>query len=217
MKKLAQALLVTVALLAGSSYLFAASSTVQSDFSATVTGVFQIAFYPRAGIDVSDPTIQFPNGQVTFPAITDLAVPMVYPTGRAERDGKSDVGILCLTNTGDPWNLKIHMVSTTIGHDNFIVYIPANAYFRNNDPATALGGVNFQEGWWKMWDVPTTVYAVYDHYSVNMPWGTLLTFNFAIVPSGKLSLKQPLDTCNGDPLSTGTHTATIYYTMTTFV
>ncbi len=212
MKKLLTCISTLVMVLAICVYAFAATApALTSAVTGTVSTVFSVVFYPRTGIDKTDENIQFPNGQVVFGAI-DPTKSIVYPTGRSESDGKSDVGILGLCNTGASWGLKMHQ--TGIPSDNFGIYIPAAAYNRNVDPAEVLGGLQHSEGWYKAWTSAHTVYIADASHKNTLPWGTLLTFSFAVVPTGKL-VPDLGETFDGSPLPSGPVNVTVYYTMTT--
>ncbi len=212
MKRLIAPLVLMIVVMM-SGYVFASESQINSSVTASVDGTFSVEFYPRPGLDDPDANIQFPSGgPITFTNV-DPTETIVYPDGRAEGDGKSDVGILCLSNTGEQFYLKIHMTSATVDDDNLIVYIPANVTYRND--GSTLGGVQHSEGWYPLWkDSAHTVYQADSNHWNTIPWGTLMTFSFALVPSGKFTPSQG-QPCNGEPLSSGSHSATIYYTMTT--
>ncbi len=215
MKRLALLGLIMAMVILGGNYVFADESQISSLVTANVQNTFTVAFYPRSGVDNPDPNIQFPSGGPILFTDVDPSETIVYPDGRAENDGKSDVGILCLSNIGQQFYLKIHMTSATIEDDNLVVYIPAKAYNRNQDPSEELGGVQHSEGWYPLWkDTPHTVYMADSNHWNTLSWGTLLTFSFALIPSGQFTPDVGVP-CNGTPLSAGSHSATIYYTMST--
>ncbi len=195
---MAMAFVVLVAGFAIAADDYTATSTVTAD----VGSVFEIAFY-------SDTNIQFPTGgPITFTDV-DASQSMVYPDGRAEGDGKSDVGLLLLSNDGGDVNLKVHVAG--IDNDNFVVYIPNEVYYRNT--GETLGGLQHSEGWYAMWNAPHTIYTADAGHLLTAPLGTLITLSYAIVPSGHLE-DGGVTVCSGDPLGGGSHSATIFYTLT---
>jgi len=214
MKKL---ILVVLALVVAGmfNYALAASDTVTVTASATVTSAFDLAFYPRSGIDAADNNIVFPTGALTFPAISG-AEAMVYPSNRAANDGKSDIGLLFLSNqannvTANRWGVKLSM-SGNIPSDNIIVYINGQAFNRNVNPAVNLGGVQQSVGWHKVETSDMLLYRADDNHLLTTPWGTLVTLSFAIIPSGKFT-DNSVQICNGNPLSAGSYNASILFTM----
>ena len=66
--------------------------------SVTASTVFSMGFYIDQNVIYST-TVPFSN--------VDPQESMVYPNGRAENDGKSDTGVVCIANIGDPWYLQI--------------------------------------------------------------------------------------------------------------
>lgn len=214
------ALVLTVALGIG-SYAFAVElSTVTATVSATVTGDFEVKFYPRSGIDNADTNIVFPTGAITFPAITGTET-MVYPQGRSENDGKSDIGVLCLSNlannvTTNRWGLKMKMTGN-IPSDNIIVYIPEYAYNRNAPTGSnTLGGIQRAKGWYKVETSDMLIYKADDNHLLTTQWGTLITFSFAVIPSGKFT-DGARQVCDGQALAAGSYSASVIFTMATGV
>ena len=236
MKKVILIVLLGLVMVLGisvNSYLFAVEIESTS-VSVDVAQVFTMAFYPRS-VDDPDANIRYANGQIDFPDITAAMIAnpidnaMVYTTNWVDSDLKSDVGILCISNTGADWKLGIHMTtsSPSLTWDNFVVYVPEFGYYRNIEGTElAAGGGGYLGGaeakrWNRMpLDNPMRVFTGSGDYANTAPWGTLMTFGFAIVPSGSLTL-SPLDeyfpnfqVCNGTPIDAGSHNVTIKYTMT---
>ncbi len=203
--------------------VFASEDIETSVVAATVNPIFAIEFYPRVGPypDQADAGILYPDGQVTFPAIDPLSQEaMVYsalkPPVVPGVDAPSDVGVLCFSNTDEDWGLKIHMVSTTVASNNFVVYLsdPTKiATYRNT--GESLGGGQKNEGWHPLWKAGEIIYKTDSNHKNTPPWGTLLTFTYAIIPSGQFELDDGTVVCNGYPLTGVTHDLTIFYTMTT--
>lgn len=214
MKKL---ILVVLALVVAGmfNYACAAEDSATVTASATVTPMFDLAFYPRPVIDVADTNIVFPTGALTFPAITG-AESIVYPTTRAENDGKSDIGLLFLSNqannvTANRWVVRMRQ-SGNIAPDNLIVYVNGAAYNRNVTPSVNLGGVQQSVGWHKIETTDMLLYRADDNHLLTTPWGTLMTLSFAIIPSGKFT-DNSVQICNGSPLAAGSYNASIVFTM----
>jgi hypothetical protein len=220
MRKIFLLALVLAVVLGIVSYAFAVEpSTTTAIVSATVKGDFEVKFYPRSGIDNADTKIVFPTGAITFPAITGTET-MVYPQGRSENDGKSDIGVLCLSNlannvTTNRWGLKMKMTGN-IPSDNIIVYIPEFAYDRNITGSNTLGGIQRSKGWYKVETSDILIYKADDSHLLTTQWGTLMTFSFAIIPSGKF-MDGTRQVCNGPALPAGSYSASIIFTMTTGV
>jgi len=214
MKKLI--LVVLVLAVAGMvNYAFAATASQTVTASATVTSTFDLAFYPRPGIDAADNNIAFPTGAITFPSISG-AEAMVYPTGRSVNDNRSDVGLLCLSNqannvTANRWGVRMSQTGN-IPSDNIIVYINGQAFNRNVNPAVNLGGIQQSVGWHKVDTTNMILYRADDNHLLTTPWGTLITLSFAIIPSGKFT-DNSVQICNGSPLPAGSYNASILFTM----
>lgn len=210
------------------SYVFAQQTdTVTATATATVTSIFDVAFYPRPLIDFMpdgsvDASIKSPTGAMTFPPITG-SESMVYPSNRSANDGFSDIGILCLSNLANNvpanrWGLKMRMTGN-IPSDNIVVYVSGAAWDRNATTSTNLGGVQMATGWNKVPTTDTLLYRADDNHLFTTTWGTLMTFSFAIVPSGKLTVagQQYPNVCQGSPLPAGSYNASIIFTMTTSI
>ena len=209
MKKLLAILAVTFMLC---SVAYAAEVSTSTAVSVTVNPVFGIEFYTDT--NVAD------GSSLGFPTIdsSNIGDAMILPTGRSSGDGLSDAGILCLSNTGEDWALQINLDSSTAGltSDNLAVYVPGSAYYRND--GTALGS-NKTEGWYQMWDAPESVYIADEYHVNNTPFGTLMTFSYAILPQGNATINSGLATeytiGGGSAISAATHAASVKYTMTT--
>jgi hypothetical protein len=213
MRKMSLLVMVLMAVCGMASYALAAT-TVTATVSATVNTDFNIAFYPRPSMNETDANITFPTGVITFPAIKGNET-IVYPTGRSQGDGKSDIGLLGLSNLpngGTQWGIEMQM-SGNIPPDNIVVYVPANAYFRNTTPATALATAK-TAGWYKAETSQVVLYRADVNHLLTDPWGTLLTLSFAIIPSGKFTDGTRV-VCNGNPLPAGSYSGSALFTMAT--
>ncbi|MEA3328952.1 MAG: hypothetical protein U9Q08_04410, partial [Candidatus Omnitrophota bacterium] len=122
------------------SHLFADEESETTEIDFEVEEIFEIAFYPRDGIDESDENIAYPDGEVEFDDIDPMElgddgypIAMVPSEERASSSNEdlSDVGILCVSNNGNGWKLGIHMEDTDLTKDNFVVYVPEFGYYRN--------------------------------------------------------------------------------------
>jgi len=214
MKKL---ILVVLALVVAGmfNYAFAASDTATVTASATISPMFDLAFYPRPVIDDPDGNIFFPTGALSFPTITG-AESMVYPTGRAASDGFSDIGLLFLSNqannvTANNWVVRMRQ-SGNIPPDNLVVYVNGEAYNRNIAKPNDIGGVKQGVGWHKIETADMLLYKADLNHLLTTPWGTLMTLSFAIIPSGKLTVGT-VQICNGSALAAGSYNASIIFTM----
>lgn len=165
----------------------AVDQTLASSVSADVAGEFSLAFF-------SDPSIvhgaTIPFGSID-PTITDN-----LPTGRAQGDGKSDVGLLCTSNTGNTWYLKMHVdgVSALAGKIDCYLGQPTD----RNTGGPASGGLTYGD-WFTIQTAAETVYTAGAGDVVNTPFGTLA------------SLSVRLD---GTGLTDGGYSATVTYTLT---
>lgn len=158
-----------------------------SAVSATVASEFSLAFYSDANI-VHGATVPF---GVIDPAATDN-----LPSGRTSGDGLSDVGLLCTSNAGNTWYLKIDVngLSPLAGKLDCYMGQP----WDRNVGGPASGGLTYGD-WFTIATAPETVYTAGAGDVVNTPFGTLAT----------LSLRL-----DGTGLTDGAYSATVTYTLT---
>ena len=189
MKKLLGILTVAVMVGCVATGAFAADQTKTTDINATVGGVFSLAFY-------NDAKVLF-NTSITFTTV-DPSNAYNYPDGRAEGDGKSDIGLLATSNQGVKWYLKINLNSGSSLAGKLGAYMsqPVNRNWGTDaDGARTNGDV-----WWNLPTTATTIYtagAVGDY--TNTPFGTLATLSYKI---------------DGTGMAPGSATGTVTYTLT---
>jgi len=190
MKKLLVVLMATITigcLIVNASY--AAQLTQTSSVDVTVGTVFSLEFYNDANV--------LYNTVIPFGTI-DATNAYNYPTGRAEGDLKSDVGLVVKTNRNESWVLKLNVgaADTLLGSLGAYFGQPTN---RNTNPGTpALGTRPFGDNWFNIPGTATTIYTADASEKVNTPFGTLATLGFKI---------------DGTVLSPGAKSATITYTL----
>lgn len=124
-----------------------------------------------------------------------------YPDGRSENDGKSDVGLVIISNTSEVWYFKIRGTDVSgnlIGGGKIAVYVgqPVN----RNTGTAADGTLGQPKDWFTISSKDHTIYTSGITDKSNAPFGTLITLSFKVDGSG---------------LQPGPHVASITYTMTT--
>lgn len=168
-----------------------ADSSQSSTISIAVQNIFALEFYTDSNVLYRD-VVPFTN--------VDPNKSIVYPDGRSENDGKSDTAIVCKSNTGTRWYLKLHVISNAPLTAEKIRYYVSQPYNRNTG-GQADGALTRSPQWYPFSATPDTIYASGATDTSNLPFGTLTTFNFSLVPTG-LSAGQA-------------YSATVVYTMTT--
>ena len=169
----------------------ALDGSVSTTVNITAAGIFSIGFYTDQNVIYST-TVPFSN--------VDPAKSFVYPNGRAEDDGKSDTGIVCISNVGVPWYLKIQGAYSEGLPETGVKYYYSQPWDRNTGNQTG-GSRTYPEEWRSLPTEPSTIYTSGLWDTVNTPYGTLSTFSFAVDPRG-------LD-------SDRAYTVSVTYTMTT--
>ena len=160
--------------------------------SVTASTVFSMEFYVDQNVIYST-TVPFSN--------VDPQESMVYPNGRAENDGKSDTGVVCITNMGDPWYLQIQGVYSEGLPEDSVKYYYSQPWNRNTGQETTGSLSAGTVDWRAVPSTPSTIYTSGADDTINTPFGTLSTFSFAVDPRG-LSADM-------------TYTVSVTYTMTT--
>ena len=124
-----------------------------------------------------------------------------YADGRAENDGKSDVGLIILTNQDLPWYLKIHMFGPDELRGKVGAYL-GQPYNRNAlpDGAPTTGERPFGDKWFDVENTPSTIYVSDSNEFINTSFGTIATLSFKI---------------NGGGVKPGNYDCNITYTLTT--
>lgn len=186
MKRLAITI-IAVALVIGVTGYAHADELQSSAVSATVPAEFSLAFY-------SDATIVH-GATVPFGVVDSLSTENL-PTGRSSGDGLSDVGLLCTSNSGLTWYLKVSVngVSPLAGQLDCYMGQPTD----RNIGGPASGGLTYGD-WFTVATAAETVYTAGAGDVVNTPLGTLAT----------LSLRL-----DGTGLTDGAYNATVTYTLT---
>lgn len=141
-----------------------------------VYDIFTLEFYTDANVLYST-SLPFTN--------IDPARSLCYPDGRAEYDGKSDIGLICSTNMNTQWYLK--MGATSIGAvqfpmENFKYYM--SMPWDRNLGQPSSGTLAHSPAWYSISTSPDILYTSGANDLNNLPFGTLATMSFAISPSG---------------------------------
>jgi hypothetical protein len=181
----------------------AETKTVMAAGTFEVSNTFALEFYDN------EPGKYLYTTGVPFLNIADPSQTFVQADGRVPYDGKNDVGLLCRTNLGEIWYLKIQAspaASPLITVANIKHYLgqPWNRSYGPGewDGAPADGTLTTDPPEWvNISSTPTTIYTAGPNDFDNLPGGTLCSFSFAINPS-MLDPGQP-------------HYCTIGYTLTT--
>ncbi len=174
---------------------FAETVTVMAGGALEVSEIFSIEFYTQ------EPNKYLYTTNIPFTDM-DPTKALVMADGRAEGDNKNDVGLLCKTNLGEEWYLKIQGSP----NDFFLSKIKYGFWrpwnMKLGQPADGI----LSEGWHPLPAEVTTIYTAGNNDLNNLGnevWqqGTLCGFSFAIDPNG-LSPKQ-------------NYHCTVQFTMTT--
>ncbi|MBI5144380.1 MAG: hypothetical protein HZA30_04870 [Candidatus Omnitrophica bacterium] len=154
--------------------VFALDTSKTTNIGIVIQNVFSIEFYTDQNVVYRD-TVPFTN--------VDPNKTFIYPDGRAENDGKSDVGIVCKSNAGVLWYLKLHVIANPPLTAEKLRYYISQPYDRNTG-GLADGTLTRTPYWYSFSSTPTTIYSAGFHDQSNLPFGTLTTFNFSLDPSG---------------------------------
>lgn len=201
---------LTLAVLLFASQANAASVTATTSTSVTVGQVFSIEFYTEAG------KIRYGSGQIQFPAYDPASdTTMILTSAWANNDGQSDVGVVCRSNIGQNWALKIRMSSATMLPTNVAVYKPDKVYNRNYSGVASERSTGLTKQWYIMSSSDETIYTGSGGDQNSAPLGILATFSFAILPTGKATPTGQTQIGSGNILASGTHNLDVIYTLTT--
>ena len=192
MKKLVGMLFLTIIICLVAASAFAVDQTKTSTVSATVGNIFSLAFYNDANV-VYNTSIPF--------SVVDPSSQYNYADGRAELDGKSDIGLVVITNFDLSWFLKIQPTDTTgnlSGAGKIGIYMsqPIN----RNTGGLASGALGQGEAWFTLPVSSHTLYSSAGADNNNTPFGTLATLNFKV---------------DGTGLAPGAYATSVTYTLTT--
>jgi len=170
---------------------FAATTSQTSSVSVGVQSVFSVEFYTDKNVIYTD-VIPFTN--------VDPTKSVAYPDGRQENDGKSDTAVICRSNSGSVWYLKLHVIpNPPLAADRIKYYI--DQPYNRNTGGKADGALTKSAQWYSLSETPTAVYAAGFQDKSNLPFGTLAAFSFSLNPTGLDAGKS--------------YSAAIVYTMST--
>ena len=193
MKKILLSLILVLSVIFAGSYVYAAEAAQNSSVTVTVGSIFEASFF--------DQNISYPTGGPLTWTNVDPQSNLERPDGYTV--GQGDVGLVCITNTGDTWYVKLNLTTATLD-DKALFYLPQPTnrnLSSDSDGTLAYATPGAGDAWPVIPDTATVVYTAGYNDTINSPFGTLLSFNFAIDPTG---------------LTAGSsHNATITYTMTT--
>ena len=168
--------LLVVSLWCASS--FAETAMVMATGTFQVSDIFTMEFYDREPDKYLYTTTNIPFGTM------DPRKTFVQAEGRQSNDGKNDLGLLCKTNLGEVWYLKIQG-----SPDDFFLSKIKYGFWRpwNMKLGQPADGT-LSEGWHPLPSDFTTVYTAgtNDLSNLGEQWwqeGTLCGFSFAIDPS----------------------------------
>jgi hypothetical protein len=185
------ALFIVISLTLLGAVTEAAENNQVTNISISIQRIFSLEFYTDENVLYSG-TVPFSN--------VDPTKPLVYPNGREENDGKSDVGAVCRSNSGSTWYLKLHLLAAHgLAPENLKYYI--DQPYNRNTSARTDGALAQPPNWYPFRPTAFTVYTAGDSDKSNLPFGTLLTFSYALNPAGLEAGKS--------------YSAAITYTMTT--
>ena len=168
-----------------------ADSSKTSQVTITLQNSLSMEFY-------NDPNVLYSN-VIPFTNV-DPTKTVAYPDGRKENDGKSDTAVVCKSNVGGVWYLKLNVIANMpLTADRIRCFI--DQPWNRNTGQRADGSLSQTPQWYPLSDKPETVYTAGLQDKSNLPFGTLTSFNFALNPSG-LEANQ-------------TYSAQIVYTLST--
>jgi len=165
---------------------YGVDQTATTNVNATVGGVFSLSFYNDASV-LYGPTVPFSN---VLPTTTENY-------SDTHSTGKTDVGLICMDNSGTQWKLKIavNTASPLAGKLLFNMGQPTD----RNTSGLASGSRGYGDDWYA---VPTTATAIYTAGAgdtICTPLGVLATLTFKV---------------DGTGLTPGAKAATVTYTLT---
>ena len=156
---------------------FAETRTIMASGSFDVSNIFMMEFY------TGEPNKFLYTTQIPFTNM-DPTKTWVQADNRSQNDGNSDIGLLCKSNLGETWYLKIQG-----GPAGFFLEQINYGFFRpwNNKYGQSSNGI-LVEGWAPLPASPMKIFTAGANDLNNMgsePWqqGTLCGFSFAINPS----------------------------------
>lgn len=124
------------------------------------------------------------------------------PIGRSPNDGKSDIGINCVSTEGVTWYLKIGITGGNVPPNKLKYYVGQPYIWTGSKSMETDGAVIPSPPAWT--PIPqgsnAVIYRSGDNDTSNMPYGTLVTVNYQLDTQGLVG---------------GQYTAVVTYTMTT--
>ncbi len=168
--------------------------TATADMVAGATNIFSIEFY------TSEPSKVLYSTSIPFTNMNPVKS-LCYADNRSDGDGKSDVGILCRTNMGQVWYLKVNASTASPDFDLFNFKFYLGQPWNRTRNSTADGTLSQAAAWNPIPTTLATLYTAGQNDKNNLEYGTLATFSFAINPKGLVGGR--------------TYNITITYTMTT--
>ena len=189
-------LVLVLLILAGLGHTLSFAQTVMATANGSfhVPDIFTLEFYDR------EPDKYLYTDRIPFTNM-DPTQTWVMADRRRTGDGKNDLGLLCKTNLGQRWYLKIQGRP----NDFFLSKIQYGFWQPWNLSLAQSSNGSLSEGWQALTANPTTIYTAGSNDLFNLGLegqeGTLCGFSFAIDPS-KL-----------DP--SRVHQCTIQFTLTT--
>lgn len=150
----------------------ALDSSLSTTVNVTAASAFSMEFYTDQNVIYST-TVPFSN--------VDPTESLVYPNGRAEDDGKSDTGVVCITNVGNSWYLQIQATFSEGLPETSVKYYYSQPWNRNTG-VESNGKLTDTADWRSIPASPVTIYTSGSDDTINTPFGTLSTFSFALDP-----------------------------------
>jgi hypothetical protein len=181
----------------------AAEDSVTTTANGEIDSVFSIEFF-------NDASVRYADGQISFPLYDPTSGDlMIATTAYVQGDGKSDVGVVCRTNIGQDWALKVRMANPSAGFEktNVAIYKPTEVWDRNTGSPYSTGA----PGTWQIIsDVDETIFTGSGGLQNTTPNGILATFSFQVLPTGTDGTIG-----YGNVLNAGIYSFDVVYTLTT--
>ena len=180
MKRILLTAVFLLAITAGGISSFAETRTVWATGSFDVPNVWSLESY-------TDPKVLYTT-EVPFTNM-DPTSTWVESDGRMQDSGKMDIGLLCRTNLGETWYMKIQGSAgalVSIAGLKYGMWQPWDRTLNQPSDGEIAGGA----GWHDMPTSPTIIYTAGINDENNTPFGTQCAFNFVISNAGKLDPSQ---------------------------
>lgn len=179
MKKIIFVITFVAFLLCTAQYSFCEMKMTTANVTLEAGGIFELMFYRDSGIHY--------NGASGVPFGTINIAELQWPNfaesqARRQDSSKSDIGLVCLTNQGVPWALKIQATQSpliSVAHIKYILWHPWNMSLSEASDGTVVGGAD----WHEISTAPAATYFSGPKEYSNLYYGTLCKYSFAIDPS----------------------------------